>query len=180
MMLSMYWGRHRTSSPRSPEEGLSRASRLLSWKDWVVVKVRPEGRASRRLLLAEDDPNLQAALTRVLRGAGYDVVAVADGAEALGMLEAGSAYDLVVTDARMPHVSGPELIRILRGARCSAIPVVVLSGAPPEAEQIREWQRLGGVSWMLKPFDLRALLVVLAKALGEPPPSGVDSSGTSG
>jgi CheY-like chemotaxis protein len=46
------------------------------------VKVRPENRASKRLLLAEDDPKLQAVLTRVLRGAGYDVIAVADGAEA--------------------------------------------------------------------------------------------------
>jgi hypothetical protein len=54
--------------------------------------------------------------------------------------------------------------------------VVVLSGAPPEPDQIREWQRLGGVLWLLKPFDLRALLVVLAQALGEPPRSGADSS----
>jgi CheY-like chemotaxis protein len=148
-------------------------------EDCVVVKVRPESRASKRLLLAEDDPKLQAILTRVLRGAGYDLVVVADGAEALAMLEAGSTFDLVVTDVWMPHLSGPELVRALRGARCSAIPVLVLSGAPPEPDQIREWQRLGGVSWMLKPFDLKALRVALAEALGERPPSGVDSSGTS-
>jgi CheY-like chemotaxis protein len=137
----------------------------------LIVKVRSELGPGRRVLLAEDDPDLQVALTRVLRGAGYEVVVVADGAEAVGMLEAGPAYDLVVTDCWMPHLTGPELVRILRGARCSAIPVVVLSGAPPEPDQIREWQRLGGVSWMLKPFDLRALLVVLAKALGQPPPA---------
>jgi len=134
------------------------------------VKIRQESWASGRVLLAEDDPNLQPCLTRLLRGAGYEVVVVSHGAEALDVLKAGSAYDLVVTDSRMPHLSGPELVRILRGARHSAIPVVVLSGAPPDPGQIKEWQRLGGVSWILKPFGCRALLGVLAEALGEPTP----------
>jgi CheY-like chemotaxis protein len=132
----------------------------------VAVEVPPTIPAKKRVLLAEDDLRLQVALTRVLGGAGYDVVVVSDGAEALGMLQAGSAFDLIVTDSRMPLVSGPELVQALRGAR-SAIPVVLLSGAPPEPGQIREWQRLGGVTWMQKPFDVRGLLVVLARALGE-------------
>jgi CheY-like chemotaxis protein len=148
-------------------------------EDWINVKVRQESRASRRVLLAEDDPNLQLVLIRLLRGAGYEVVAVSDGAEALGMLEAGGAYDLMVTDSRMPQLSGPELVRALRDARRSAIPVVVLSGDPPEPGQIKEWQRLGGVSWMLKPFDCKKLLVVLAEAIGGLPRSGADSSDTS-
>jgi two-component system cell cycle sensor histidine kinase/response regulator CckA len=140
------------------------------WEDWIDVKIRQESWASGRVLLAEDDPTVRLVLTRVLRGAGYQVVVVSHGAEALDMLEGRSAYDLVVTDSRMPHLSGPELVRILRGARRSAIPVVVLSGAPPDPGQIKEWQRLGGVSWMLKPFGCRALLGVLAEALGEPTP----------
>jgi len=132
----------------------------------AAVEVPPTNPTKKRVLLAEDDLRLRVALTRVLGGAGYDVVVVSDGAEALGMLQAGSAFDLVVTDSRMPLVSGPELVRALRGAG-STIPVVLLSGAPPEPGQIREWQRLGGVTWMQKPFDVRGLLVVLARALGE-------------
>jgi CheY-like chemotaxis protein len=149
-------------------------------EDWVDVKVWQESRASGRVLLAEDDPTVRLVLTRLLRGAGYQVVVVSHGAEALDMLEGRSAYDLVVIESLIPRLSGPELVRILRGARRSAIPVVVLSGTPPNPEQIKEWQRLGGVSWMLKPFGCRALLGVLAEALGEPPHSGADASGTSG
>jgi CheY-like chemotaxis protein len=136
-------------------------------EDWVDVKVWQESRARGRVLLAEDDPTLRLVLTRLLRGAGYQVVAISHGGEALDMLEGRRGYDLVVTESRMPHLGGPELVRILRGAQRSAIPVVVLAGTPPDPGQIKEWQRLGGVSWMLKPFDCRALLVVLAEALGE-------------
>ena len=134
------------------------------------MKVWQESRASGRVLLAENDPTARLVLTRLLRRAGYEVVVVSHGAEALDLLEGRSAYDLVTTESRMPQLSGPELVRILRGPRRSAIPVVVLSGASPDPGQINEWQRLGGVSWMLKPFDCRALLIVLAEALGEPTP----------
>src|SRR5215211_8035979 len=88
-------------------------------------------RASATLLLAEDDRSLRRYLEVVLRRAGYEVLAAADGLEAMKAL-LSSTVDAVVTDAVMPHLSGHELCRFLRDhPRLKDLPVVLLSGADP-------------------------------------------------
>src|SRR5919206_2904542 len=80
------------------------------------------------VLLAEDDRALRRYLEVVLRRAGYEVLAAADGLEAMKAL-LSHAVDAVVTDALMPHLSGHELCRFLREhPRLKDIPVVLLSG----------------------------------------------------
>ena len=81
------------------------------------------------VLLAEDDRALRRYLEIVLRRAGYDVVAAADGLEAMKAALSGT-FDAVVTDAVMPHLSGQELCRFLRShPKLTRLPVVLLSGA---------------------------------------------------
>lgn len=90
-------------------------------------------RARGSVLLAEDDRSLRRYLEVVLRRAGYEVTAAADGLEAMKAALSGT-FDAVVTDALMPHLSGQELCRFLRShPKLSRLPVVLLSGADNNA-----------------------------------------------
>ena len=86
---------------------------------------RPAANEAARVLLAEDDPALRRYLGVVLGRAGYEVLAAADGIEAL-KLALSTPVSVVVTDAVMPRLTGPELCRLLRARRESAAPPVVL------------------------------------------------------
>ena len=90
-------------------------------------------RARATVLLAEDDRSLRRYLEVLLRRAGYEVLAAADGLEAMKAL-LSSTVDAVVTDACMPHLSGHELCRFVRShPRLKSLPVVLLSGAERDA-----------------------------------------------
>ena len=86
------------------------------------------------VLLAEDDRSLRRYLEVILRRAGYEVTAAADGLEAMKAALSGT-FDAVVTDAVMPHLSGQELCRFLRShPKLGHMPVVLLSGADKVAQ----------------------------------------------
>ncbi len=103
----------------TPEESSNATARPLA-------PVRANARAA--VLLAEDDRSLRRYLEVVLRRAGYEVVAAADGLEAMKAALSGT-FHAVVTDAMMPHLSGQELCRFLRShPKLSRLPVILLSG----------------------------------------------------
>ena len=86
--------------------------------------------AARRhtVLLAEDDRSARRYLEVILQRAGYEVIAAADGVEAM-KAALSEPVDAVVTDAIMPHLSGHELCRFLRRhPKLARLPVVLLSG----------------------------------------------------
>ena len=117
-----------------------------------------------RVLLAEDDTALRRYLGIVLRRAGYEVIAAADGLEAL-RLSLSSPVSAVVTDAVMPRLGGPELCRLLRArAGYASLPVVLLTGleaaAHPAGDASRPDARL------TKPVRADDLLSCLARLLG--------------
>lgn len=81
------------------------------------------------VLLVEDDRSARRYFEVVLQRAGYEVIAAADGVEALKAALSANV-DAVVTDAVMPHLGGHELCRFLRRhPKLAHLPVVVLSGA---------------------------------------------------
>jgi CheY-like chemotaxis protein len=89
---------------------------------------QPAAAVPARILLVEDDPALRRYLGVVLRRGGYEVAEAADGIEAL-KLALSSRFSLVVTDAVMPRLGGPELRRLLRArSEYAALPVVLLTG----------------------------------------------------
>jgi DNA-binding response OmpR family regulator len=86
-----------------------------------------EGVRRPRVLLAEDDRALRRFLEVVLDRAGYKVIPVADGLEAM-KVALSVPVDIVVTDAMMPNLSGHEFCRFLRNSQTlSHIPVILLS-----------------------------------------------------
>ena len=119
-------------------------------------------RVDHTILLIEDDGEMRRLLERTLVRDGYRVVAVEDGDRALDWLglclEGGSLENvpaLIVSDVRLPHFSGLEL---LEGLLCAApeIPVILITGFPSE-ETYAEAFELGAVRVLAKPFDLDAL-----------------------
>ncbi len=122
------------------------------------------------LLLVEDKDSFRRLLTRALEGSLWTVRAVADPQEALRALEA-EPFHALVTDLRLPGMSGLELIRRARRLRPELR--VVLMSAFGEPKDIVEAMRLGADDFLPKPFDLDAFLAMLDRLcalVGAPPP----------
>src|ERR1700722_11150032 len=111
-----------------------------------------------RVLVAEDDSALRSVLERGLRGAGYAVDAVADGATALDFL-AVYEYQLAVLDWRMPCGTGIEVVRALR-RRGSRLPVLLLTERDTSADRVAGLDE-GADDYLVKPFDFPELLARL-------------------
>jgi DNA-binding response OmpR family regulator len=128
----------------------------------------PQRYAHKRVLLAEDDPDMRALIAMALRADGYEVAEARDGGEALELLRGAGmggvapAADLVVSDIQMPRVNGLELLERLRAGRVG-IPVVLVSAFADTAVRC-EARRLGAML-LDKPFDLGDLLAVVSEAM---------------
>ena len=117
-----------------------------------------------RVLLVEDDAALRRYLGVVLRRAGYEVTAAADGLEAL-RLALSTRVSLVVTDAVMPRLGGPELCRLLRArAEYTALPVVLLTGLDAVEQTADVASRVD--ARLRKPVRTDELLACVARLLG--------------
>ncbi len=86
----------------------------------------PHGRGE-PVLLVEDEPDVRRGATRLLERLGYKVATAANGKEALDVIAATPGIALVISDAVMPEMSGPELLRRLR-ASGNQVPFVLASG----------------------------------------------------
>ncbi len=118
----------------------------------------------KRVLLVEDDKAVRVLLKRLLARHGHDVVAAADGAEALEQAKRGPALDLLVTDVRMPGMQGPELARLLRVNQPN-LPVLLISGYANEiAGDVLAMPRVGVLD---KPFDAETFGAAVRAALDD-------------
>ena len=87
---------------------------------------------AKRILLAEDETISRKWLSDWLRRTGYDVSEAKDGAEALDLLDSHS-FDLVLSDIRMPRVSGIAVLTHLRSISPS-VPFIILSADSDDAQ----------------------------------------------
>jgi two-component system, cell cycle sensor histidine kinase and response regulator CckA len=116
-----------------------------------------------QVIVAEDDPVVRRVIAQTLTRAGLEVRTAADGAAALELMGAGSPPDVLVTDVRMPRLSGPDLARAAL-ARWPTLAVLFVSGhtgADTADELTSEGHRFLG-----KPFSTENLLREVAAALG--------------
>jgi CheY-like chemotaxis protein len=118
----------------------------------------------RLILVADDDADILALIKAVLERSGHQVVAVADGAEALAGVRKHKP-DLAVLDITMPHINGLEVLRLLRAdSETVALPVVLLSAQTQEADVERGFAT-GASAYMKKPFSPRELAARVAELL---------------
>jgi CheY-like chemotaxis protein len=119
-----------------------------------------------RLLLAEDNAELRDFAARVLDQAGFDVVAAADGAEALERFESQGPFDLLLLDQDMPRLKGREVLTAIR-SRGSRVPALFWSGAALDFnDSERDALSITGV--LHKPLSLADLVRAVRAALTIP------------
>ena len=117
-----------------------------------------------KVLLVEDDRALREALADTLLLAGHDYHAVGSAEEALEAACA-EAFSLVISDVNMPGMDGHQLLTLLR-ARQPQLPVLLMT-AHGAVERAVEAMRQGAADYLVKPFEPKALLDLVARhALG--------------
>jgi two-component system response regulator FlrC len=117
-----------------------------------------------KVLLVEDDRALREALADTLLLAGHDYKAVGSAEEALQAVS-GESFSLVVSDVNMPGMDGHQLLGLLR-ARQPQLPVLLMT-AHGAVERAVEAMRQGAADYLVKPFEPKALLDLVARhALG--------------
>lgn len=117
-------------------------------------------------LLADDDREMRALLSDTLREEGWEVLEAVDGFELATRVRALVALDLIISDMRMPGLTGLEAIEELRKGACR-VPVILLSGFA-DASLEEEAARLGIAAVLPKPFPLRTLLEAVRRAAEAP------------
>ena len=105
------------------------------------------------ILVADDDPMLRHLATAILEAGGYRVKQARDGAEALALIRSGEDFALIITDLRMPGMSGDVLVRELRAdVQTATLPVIILTGADERDLEV-ELMDAGADDYIRKPID---------------------------
>lgn len=121
----------------------------------------PVSGAAARILVVEDEPVINRAVTDRLRGSGYDVVQAWDGPGAVTQF-ADTAPDLVLLDVMLPGFDGHEVCRRIQAAR--PVPVLMLTARDDEAD-ILVGLGVGADDYLTKPFRMRELVARVAALL---------------
>jgi two-component system, NtrC family, response regulator PilR len=114
------------------------------------------------LLIVDDEQGMRQLLTLVFARAGHQVRTAENGRRALELLREQAA-DLIVSDVKMPDMSGIELLRAVRGLLPDV--AVVLMTAFATVETAREAFKLGADDFIQKPFDVDELKLIVERAL---------------
>jgi CheY-like chemotaxis protein len=139
----------------------------------VPIQVVAATRRVRRILVAEDDPDLRRLLASVLRRSGYMVVEAADGTEILDRMESTvwgtrpEAISAIVSDINMPGLTGLDVLAALRCAQWDT-PVILIS-AFGDDDTRKEAAWLGATAVLDKPLRVDELKAAIERAI-EPSP----------
>ena len=121
-----------------------------------------EGPAPPRVLVVDDEPSMRELLQIVLRREGYDVLVADNGRAALAALER-HPVDLLISDIKMPDMSGVEVLRAARGIDQDILAIMITAFASTETAV--EALRLGAHDYISKPFKIDELKLRVRKAL---------------
>jgi CheY-like chemotaxis protein len=124
-----------------------------------------ENSIQRTVLLVDDEAWVRAYVKTVLQREGIQVLEAVDGADALALLQKlGGAVDVLLTDVRMPRMTGTELVKAIK-TDFPNIPVVYISGEPLKQEL---HDPLHGVVFLQKPFVPRTVIETVRGIILEP------------
>ncbi len=114
----------------------------------------------KKILVVDDEAVIRDFLKEVLED--YQVTVVSDGDEAIAAMTKGP-FDLVITDLRMPRVSGEEVVRDAK-TRYPQMPVIVISGYS-SLYTVSQSVSNGACAVLAKPFSIKELLLTVNSAL---------------
>lgn len=115
----------------------------------------------KRILVIEDEPDIQEILCAYLRDAGYSVSAASDGIQAMDCFHRES-WDLILLDLMLPKIDGYGVCELIR--RESDVPVIMVTALDTEENQIRGFD-LQIDDYVTKPFSMPILLRKIAAVL---------------
>jgi two-component system, OmpR family, response regulator VanR len=115
----------------------------------------------KRILVIEDEPDIQEMLCAYLRDAGYSVFAASDGIQAMDCFHRES-WDLILLDLMLPKIDGYGVCELIR--RESDVPVIMVTALDTEENQIRGFD-LQIDDYVTKPFSMPILLRKIAAVL---------------
>ncbi len=115
-------------------------------------------RAKHRVLVVEDDPDLQELLAYNLDSAGYEVRRASSGTEALDLVERFEP-DLVLLDVMLSDLSGFEVCRRIRGGAARRQPAIIMVTAKGDEIDRVVGLEIGADDYVVKPFSMRELLL---------------------
>lgn len=122
--------------------------------------------AAKRILAVENNDLVLSFLEAGLTNAGYDVDTARNGREALEKLDR-VAYDLIISDVRMPELDGPGLCRALAAHRRDALARIIFIGTPDSMEDHRDFLAASGMPALTKPIALEELRAAVERMIAK-------------
>src|SRR5437879_411638 len=116
-----------------------------------------------RILIVDDDAGQRSLLDSFLKSQGFNTVPVASGEQALGVLRGGE-FNMMISDVRMPGISGLKTLRRARQEH-AVLPVLLVTAYADIREAVGA-MRDGAVNYLAKPIDLDELLASVRQATG--------------
>ena len=123
---------------------------------------------SRKILVADDEPNIVISIEYLMKREGYTVLVARDGQEALDMI-ARDRPDLVLLDVMMPKKSGFEVCQAVRASEELQATKILMLTAKGRDTDLAKGLALGADAYMTKPFSTRELVQKVAEMLGAQP-----------
>lgn len=118
-----------------------------------------------KILVIDDEVSLENIYTSFLQKIGA-IVTFCDHPQKGWQAIDRNKYDLIITDLRMPAITGDEFITIVRNSKLNALTPIILSSAYINKLTITELNRASKVYFLTKPFDSKTLLELVDKAIG--------------
>jgi len=118
-----------------------------------------------RVLVVDDDVQIQKDLSEIITGCGYEVSVAGNGAEALEIIEGEDAFDLVITDLMMPGMDGMELLTKIK-KRSKDLPVVMITAFATIDSAVTAMQN-GASDYIAKPFKIDEIEIVVKRMMEE-------------
>jgi DNA-binding response OmpR family regulator len=117
------------------------------------------------ILIVDDSPVIQRLLSLTLQRAGYHMLAVSNGYEALELLSA-TPIDLAIVDLAMPEMDGLTLLQAIRaGAQHSYLPVIMLTASGQDQDRLTA-REAGADDFLTKPASSRVLIETVNRLIG--------------
>jgi DNA-binding response OmpR family regulator len=120
---------------------------------------------SKRILIADDEPNIVISLEFLMKKEGFDVAVAVDGEEALAKV-ASFNPDLILLDVMMPRKSGFEVCESLRTDPANADLRIVMLTAKGRDTEVAKGLAIGADAYVTKPFSTKDLVVQIKSLLG--------------
>lgn len=117
------------------------------------------------LLIVEDEPSMVLSLSLALSAVGFEIDSASDGQEGLE-LALTNKYNLILLDCNLPKLSGFEIVKKLRAAKCT-VPIIILT-VLGELNDKLELFNLGVDDYLIKPFAFSELLARIKALLRRP------------